>query len=206
MTGYTPQTIRRWKRALAPYARAVAPASAGDSALLVIDMQEHFAAVCGPIIPTVARLARSCRQAGIPVLFTQHGHADPRIDGGMLHTWWEELIVEGTSDHGLIADLDVQPRDRVIPKRRYDAFFGTTLHQTLQQLGVRDLAVAGVMTNLCVETTARSAFVHDYRVRVLMDAVATATETMQIASLVNLAFGFASVQTAADWLAGLSAV
>ena len=52
--------------------------------------------------------------------------------------------------------------------------------------------------------TARSAFVRDYYVRVLMDAVATVSDEMQLASLVNLAFGFASVQTTDQWLRQLS--
>jgi len=59
------------------------------------------------------------------------------------------------------------------------------------------------MTNLCVETTARQAFVRDLRVRVLLDATATASEELHLAALRNLAYGFAHVQTAEEWLAGL---
>ena len=59
------------------------------------------------------------------------------------------------------------------------------------------------MTNLCVETTVRSAFVRDFSVRVLMDATATADERMHLAALVNMAFGFAYVQTADGYLDSL---
>lgn len=49
------------------------------------------------------------------------------------------------------------------------------------------------MTNCCCETTARDAFVHDYRVFFVADATATANRELHIASLKNLAFGFAHV-------------
>jgi nicotinamidase-related amidase len=121
----------------------------------------------------------------------------------MLGRWWGELIVEGTDDHGLLPELGIRDTDTIIPKRRYSAFHETDLDDLLRQRGVEDLASAGVMTNLCVETSARDAFVRDYLVRVLMDATATVTDAMQEASLVNLAYGFAHVQSVDAWLRGL---
>jgi isochorismate hydrolase len=59
------------------------------------------------------------------------------------------------------------------------------------------------MTNLCVETTARDAFMRDHRVHVLMDATATTDESLHLASLINLAFGFAHVETTRQWIGGL---
>ena len=118
----------------------------------------------------------------------------------MLADWWEDLIMEGTAGHRLISGLGRRAEDRIVAKRRYDAFFGTDLEQLLREQGVEELTVAGVMTNLCVETTVREAFVRDFRVHVLMDATATATEEMHVASLVNMAFGFAHVVTTDEWL------
>ena len=192
--------LDRYASAVAPYARAAPAVVAAESALLVVDMQEYFAPLCEPIVETVNWAIGTCRTRGIAVFFTQHGHAEPRRDGGMLGKWWGDLIVEGSAEHRLLGELQVAAQDPVVAKRRYDAFFGTELQSVLQQRGIRDLCVAGVMTNLCVETTARAAFVRDYRVRVLLDGTATASEELQIASLRNLAFGFAHVQRAAQWL------
>jgi len=200
---YSPRTIARWKRAVDAVARPAPPASPAESALLVIDMQAYFSSICEPILDAVARATAACRPLDLPVLFTQHGHADPERDGGMLADWWGDLIVEHTPDHRLLEGLGRREGDPVVPKRRYSAFFGTGLEQALRERGIRDLAVAGVMTNLCVETTVREAFVRDMRVRVLMDATATASEEMQLASLVNMAFGFAHVQTVAEWIDSL---
>jgi nicotinamidase-related amidase len=203
--GYDAKTIERWRTELVPYLREPPPPDPSRSALLVVDAQVYFAPLCELVIGTIRRTIEECRGLDVPVVFTQHGHADPATDGGMLGKWWPDLILEGTPDHALIPDLGRLDEDPLVTKCRYDAFHGTALEELLDGLGVTDLVVAGVMTNLCVETTARSAFVRDFRARVLMDATATATEEMHRAALLNLAFGFAHVQTAADWLAGLGA-
>jgi isochorismate hydrolase len=57
------------------------------------------------------------------------------------------------------------------------------------------LIIGGVMTNLCCETTARSAFTKNFSVVFLSDGTATADEAMHRASLLNLGYGFARVMT-----------
>jgi nicotinamidase-related amidase len=202
---YDPATVRRWQERLAPHLRAAPPAVAARSALVVVDVQHHFAPLCEEILPTLRRAVEGCHRLSVPVYFTQHGHADPAVDGGMLGEWWSQLIVEGTPDHGLLPGVGMGAGDEVVAKRRYDAFHETGLEKTLRARGVEDLAVAGVMTNLCVETTARTAFVRDFRVRVLLDATATDSEQMHLAALANLAHGFAHVQTTDEWLSSLEA-
>ncbi len=93
--------------------------------------------------------------------------------------------------------------DEVVDKRRYSAFAGTGLDQLLRHKGISDIVVTGVMTNLCCETTARQAFVRDFRVFFAADATATATEQMHLASLLNLAYGFARVESVARLLDSL---
>jgi isochorismate hydrolase len=60
---------------------------------------------------------------------------------------------------------------------------------------MKELIIGGVMTNLCCETTARDAFVHDYEVFFLKDGTATQNEEFQQATLLNLSFGFAQIVT-----------
>lgn len=203
MASYSRRTVWRWQRTLAPYRRPAPRPDPTRSALLVIDLQEYFAELAGPVLDPVNQAAATCRARGLPVIFTQHGHADPARDGGMLAEWWGELIREGSPEHRLLASLDRRPGDPIVRKTRYDAFHATELAELLDSLGVDDLALAGVMTNLCVETTARAAMVRDCRVRVLLDACATADDALHLAALTNLAFGFAYVQTTAEWLAML---
>lgn len=161
------------------------------TALLVIDMQTYFGSIAEPILENVTSLIKVCREKGIKVLFTRHGHKS-KIDGSMLSKWWGDLIKYGSEEWKLIDGIEVPPED-IIDKSRYNAFHGTDLNQRLQSIGVKDIIISGVMTNCCVETTARSAFDHDYGVFVVADACATAADELHIATLKNLAYGFAYI-------------
>jgi nicotinamidase-related amidase len=168
------------------------------TALLVIDMQIYFKPLTDPILPNIISLIDMCRSWGVKIFFTRHGHLDPARDGGMLREWWGDLIQYDTPDWELIKDLDIRQEDTIIEKNRYSAFFGTDLNKQLQERGIKNLIICGVMTNCCCETTARDAFVHDYRVFFVADATAAANEELHIASLKNLAYGFAHIVTSHD--------
>lgn len=168
---------------------------ADKAALLVIDMLEEFRAVAAPIIPKVRTVIDACRTASVPVIYTQHGHTDPVHDGGMLSQWWGELIIKGTPEWEILPEVAPLPDELVVAKTRYSAFYRTSLARTLRHLRIRDLLIAGVMSNLCCETTAREAFVRDFRVFFLADGTATEGEGYHHATLRNLAYGFAYLLT-----------
>ena len=91
----------------------------------------------------------------------------------------------------------LEPRDGepVIQKPRYDAFLRTTLEDDLRARGVDTVVVGGVITNCCVDTTARSAFMRGFGVLVLEDCVGTFGQERDLhdASLRNLSLLFAVV-------------
>jgi len=184
MTSELPSEVRRY----VAHRWALEPSR---SALLVIDMQEYFRPLASGIVGNVQALLRAFRGASRPIVFTAHGHRDPEKDGGMLARWWGEVILEGTFDHRLMGELEPREGERILPKRRYSAFFGTDLEPYLRGLGVEDVVLCGVMTNLCCETTARDAFMRDFRVFFVHDATATSAKELHLASLINLAYGFA---------------
>ena len=160
-------------------------------ALLLIDMQEFFREVVQPVLPKVVELVEACRNLNVPVLFTQHGYDDPEKDSGMLGEWWGDPIVVGSKRWTLLPEILPREDEKVIAKKRYSAYYGTDLETYLHSLGVDDVIIGGVMTNLCCETTARDAFVRDFRVFFLVDGTATASEAYHVATLRNLAYGFA---------------
>ena len=163
------------------------------SALLVIDLQEYFLPMLSPIIGNILSLIESCRSKGIKIIYTRHGHKDSDKDGGMLLNWWGDVIIYGTEKWNLIKSISPRENEPVIDKYRYSAFIGTSLDETLKYRKIEDLIITGVMTNCCCETTARDAFMKDYRVFFVSDATATMSEDLHLASLKNLAFGFAHV-------------
>jgi len=111
----------------------------------------------------------------------------------MLGRWWTDLIIEGSDDARLIPELKVTERDHIIPKSTYSAFHGTALEDKLRNAKITDLVIGGVMTNLCCETTARDAFVRDFRVFFLVDGTSTVSEDFHLATLKNLGYGFATL-------------
>ncbi|GFP84873.1 nicotinamidase 2 [Phtheirospermum japonicum] len=161
-----------------------------SAALLVIDMQNHFDSMARPILPALNTTIDLCRRASMPVFFTRHRHKPP-ADDSMLYEWWNgDIILDGTSESQLIADLHRTEADSVILKDTYSAFRGTGLEEKLKEMGVKEVIVSGVMTNLCCETTAREAFVRGFRVFFSTDATATSSLELHEASLKNMAYGF----------------
>jgi nicotinamidase-related amidase len=179
---------------------------AANSALLVIDMQKFFldpqspSFTCGgtAIIPNIKRLIEVFRAANRPVIYTCHVHHPDGLDAGILEWWWKGMCIEGTPESEVCDELAPLEGEKVIYKHRYSAFYNTDLETVLRCLNVKDIVVTGVMTNICCETTARDAFLRDYRVFFAADATGSCSEDLHVASLLNLAFGFAYVVKADD--------
>jgi len=168
------------------------------SALLVIDLQTYFQQIVQPVLENIQKVIQFCRQKNIPIIFTQHGHTDAASDGGVLGEWWGQVILHGTKDWKFIPEMKIEIEDMVLQKKRYSAFFQTDLEKFLQSKGIKDLIISGVMTNLCCETTARDAFMRDYRVFFLIDGTATGKEDHHLATLKNLGYGFAYLMTCGE--------
>ncbi|KAI3772576.1 hypothetical protein L6452_03765 [Arctium lappa] len=111
----------------------------------------------------------------------------------MLGEWWNnDLIMDGTPESMLMPELGRREEEEaVVEKNTYSAFRGTQLEERLREMGVEEVIVTGVMTNLCCETTAREAFVRGFRVFFSTDATATSSEDLHQATLKNMGYGFA---------------
>ncbi len=200
------QSTQRWLEEIEPYNQHAMRLDTGKSALLVIDMQEFFldpqspTFTCGGqvILPNVKRLVDAFRAAKRPVIFTRHVHRADGSDAGIMGWWWDGMSIEGSPEFEVHSSLAPLPGEPVILKRRYSSFYNTDLDTVLRGFKVEDLVITGIMTNLCCETTARDAYMRDYRVFIPADATGSVCEEMHVASLLNLAFGFAYVATTDD--------
>ncbi len=171
----------------------------GKTCILLIDLQEYFREMIQPLLSRLKQIITTARERNIPFIFTQHGHKSTE-EAGMLGAWWADLIIEGTPEARLLPELNIGTQDIVIQKDRYNAFYKTDLAEKLKQRNIKDLVIGGVMTNLCCETTARDAFVRDYRVFFLADGTSTGEEDYHLSTLKNLSFGFATLMTCAQFL------
>jgi isochorismate hydrolase len=187
--------LEKTLKELKPYRERKAAIDQKHAALLAIDMQNFFHRIAHPVLRNILKVIQSCRQGNVPIIFTQHGHTQPESNGGKLGEWWGELIIDGTEDWKFLPEMKIESNDTILPKKRYSAFFETDLDKTLRSRGIQDLIISGVMTNLCCETTARDAFMRDYRVFFLIDGTATGRSELHLATLKNLGFGFAYLLT-----------
>ena len=93
--------------------------------------------------------------------------------------------------------------DRVLElpgKRGLDAFSNTRLEATLKERGLRRLALAGVVTSLCIDSTARSAVERGFEVTVLSDCTAGRTAFEREYYCAEILPMYAQVQSADEWL------
>jgi nicotinamidase-related amidase len=143
------------------------PAPWAEQALVLIDCQQTYTRGVLELdgvekaLDAVEELLDRARTAGVPVVHVQHDAGpgtpfDVRADIG--------AIVER------VAPRDGEP---VVVKDHPNAFVGTDLHELLTATGRQDVLLAGFMTHMCVNSTARGAFNLGYRPTVVASATAT---------------------------------
>lgn len=182
------------------------------SALLVVDMQKFFLDPLSPtftcgglaILPGVKKLINAFRGTGRPVIYTCHVHHPTGMDAGIMEWWWKGMCIEGSPESKVHDSISPLPGEKVIYKHRYSSFYNTDLETILRCLKVEDLVITGIMTNMCCESTARDAYYRDYRVFFPADGTGSINEEMHLASLLNLAFGFAYITTVDSIISQLS--
>jgi bifunctional isochorismate lyase/aryl carrier protein len=173
------------------------------SALLVLDMQRYFLDSSShafvpssqAIIPGLNSLIQAYSGNSLPVLFTRHINTSQ--NAGMMARWWRELIFPENPLSEISPAINTIP-GTIIPKNQYDAFFETLLEEFLRAKQVSQVVIGGVMTHLCCESTARSAFIRGFEVFFLVDGTATYNAKLHKASLQNLAHGFAVLSSVRD--------
>ncbi|MBO0820532.1 MAG: cysteine hydrolase [Nocardiopsaceae bacterium] len=170
-------------------------------ALIVVDMQNGF---CHPegsfsriglglegaetAVRNAAVAVQQARRAGIPVIFTRHLYRLGRADRGpALIRDSPALIANGLAagswDAEVVAELGCRADDLQVDKVRFDAFQWTSLEHLLRGMNVTRLMMCGVVTNLCVETTVRSAFMRDLPVTLIEDCCAAKTRRLHELSI-----------------------
>ena len=97
--------------------------------------------------------------------------------------------------------IEPLPGERIVKKHRYSAFAGTELGEVLQEKGIKSLILTGVTTNVCVESTARDAFMRDYYVVFLKDCTATYNREIHESTLRNIDRHFGVVAGSGDVVA-----
>ncbi len=185
---------RRWIDSLPIRRRWEITPKLSKSVLLVIDMQNvfvddeshSFLPAAQVITENINKLADHFHDNDGKIIYTRH--VQDEGDEGVMDEWWGEIIHEGTSAE-LWREIDV--KGEVMTKPRYSAFHRTNLDDMLGD--IENVFITGVLTDICCETTARHAFINDYRVFFMADGTATTTEEIHLSSLKSLCHGVAEI-------------
>jgi ureidoacrylate peracid hydrolase len=182
-------------RPLGTLAEKVAPR---HTALIIVDMQNDFCAEGGLVHKAGRNIAElqkvgarlpafiaAARAAGNLIVFVRCVYSS-EANLYMSDVFLEQaarqrsgagtqypMCQEGTWQGDFYGEVRPQPGDVVVSKHRYSAFHNTDLDLILRSHGVRTVVLTGVLTNVCVETTAREAFIRDYYVVLVEDGTAS---------------------------------
>ncbi|MGF1473001.1 MAG: cysteine hydrolase family protein [Rubrobacteraceae bacterium] len=167
-----------------------------ETALVVVDMQNDFVEEGGSLlvpdakgtVPAIRSLLELARSFGMKIVFTQDTHAET---GDPLE-WeiWGEHVLEGSWGWQIVEELAPQAGEVVIPKTRYDAFYGTHLDHFLRVWETATLLICGTVANICVHYTAASAALRWYDVVIPKDATSALNPFDLESSLRQTAFLF----------------
>jgi len=147
------------------------------------------------IIPRIEELIAQYIGNNLPVFLTRHLNTED--DAFIMARWWNDLISEDDPLSDLVSELK-HPQAKIVRKSQYDAFHKTPLERILRDLEVEQVVITGVMTHLCCETTARTAFTRGFEVFFALDGTATCDESHHNATLLNLSHGFADLVNCND--------
>ena len=204
------------------------------TALLLVDMQNAFATPGGMLdlagidvsasraaVGNARLVVDGARAAGIPVIYLTMGYTPDQSTGGgeaspnprkelalcLMRERPElrgKLLTIGTWDFQVVEELKPQAGDEVIVKTRYSGFAGTPLDALLRGRGIRTLLMAGIASNVCVESTLREAYFREYWPVMIEDATMPAgSQEIQRATVYNVMTFFGWVTTAKDVVSAL---
>jgi len=165
------------------------------AALLVIDMQRFFTNPSShahvpsseKITININKLIELFSKKDRPIIFTRHIDTDME---NMMNRWWGDSILETEKKSGICKKIDTS-KGEIIIKHQYDAFLNTELEKKLRDKNVSQVVITGVVTHLCCETTARSAFMRNFETFFMTDATGSYDKEYHNASILNLSHGFA---------------
>ena len=185
------------------------PITTKNTALIVVDMQNIWVHPRGArylpssedIVPKIRRLLDFCHAEKVPVIYLHTTKRKDLADVGIFadikpqthdaDNEWSNF--EGSPGADIYEPVKPAADDILVKKFRYSGFYGTQLENLLRGLGRDTVAITGVATNVCCDSTARDGAMRDFKVLFLSDCNASFSQEEQEATLNNFAKHFGVV-------------
>ncbi|MET3696210.1 nicotinamidase-related amidase [Bacillus oleivorans] len=138
-----------------------------NTALLIIDVQNGMFLEEEPVyngdilMENVKKLISESRTNGTPIFYIQHNESEG------------EPLETGTYAWEIHSEIAPLQNDSIIQKTTPDSFFNTELDAELKKRGIDQLILAGIQTEICIDTTCRRAYSLGYKVTLASDAHGT---------------------------------
>ena len=185
------------------------------AALLVVDVQNDFVSSKGSaaqrgeevsasqaMVPRLIRLIDEARRVSLPVIYVKTTHSEWTDTPSWIYRKSQQSVLttcrEGTWGAEFYEGISPLPHERVVIKHRYSAFINTDLNTVLKAKGIESFLVTGVATNVCVETTARDAYMYDYYVTMVEDCAAAYHSHLHETTLENMQRHFGLVASSQE--------
>jgi ureidoacrylate peracid hydrolase len=165
------------------------------------------------VIEVDTQVIQACRRQGMKIIYLRMTYGPDLIDAGGPESpnYWKQggliamrqnpelkgrFLILGTRDWEIIGELKPQPEDTIINKSRYSGFVKTELDAVLKKYNIKYTVFIGLFTNVCVESTLRDAFFHEYFPVLVSDACGnTGPDYIQEATIWNVSSVFGWVTT-----------
>ncbi|TMA58520.1 MAG: cysteine hydrolase [Deltaproteobacteria bacterium] len=142
------------------------------------------------IMPPLSRLIDEARRVGLTIVYIRTTHSEWTDTPSWIYRTSQKgglsTCREGTWGAEFYEGISSLPTERVVIKHRYSAFINTDLNTVLKARHIQSVLVCGVATNVCVETTARDAYMYDHYVTMVDDCSAAYEAKLHLGTLDNI--------------------
>ena len=183
------------------------------TAVLFFDMLNAYHSNDEPVVQNCSRLREATDEAGLPVFFAMADHRPDGSDAALLYSDtnyqmapWKDpeteqigknrSMVAGSQEIEILDALKPSPKDYVVKKHRWNAFFQTSLELSMRTIGIDTIVLCGGSTHVGIASTAYGARDLDFNLVIVSDCCDDGLEGSQEHFMTRIFPMMARVRTA----------
>jgi len=171
------------------------------AALVIIDVQNDYChddgalskigrnvGVIRQMVPRLQDVLKEARQAGVQVIHVRMAMSDitkseAYLEHRIRRTGADTKVCEEGTWGAEFYLIHPQPGEPIVTKHQYSPFVESNLESLLKSRGIKTVILSGVTTDVCIESTARDAYMRNYHVVFLSDCTGVDNPVVQKATL-----------------------